>query len=213
MLHSVHGPRWYGARNVGHGGYAMRASIVLAIFGLSILGCHGTSRSNVVSAPAPVAAAAPGDVESGTVVVATLLDPMSTLSSRAGDDFTAQLDEPLLSKDGRVVIPAGSVLRGRVVTVDDGTDAQLDLVFDAIDTLTGTVRLEARLIDISPYGHAGSPLPGSSIDARIHPPIGPHAAVGGGPRDPNDQPYEQPRQISIPKGARMQVLLLEPLRR
>jgi hypothetical protein len=61
----------------------------------------------------------PGEVPDGTLLKARLRERLSTLSTRPGSRFTAEVSEPVM-RDGRVVVPAGSVLEGRVTWVRGG---------------------------------------------------------------------------------------------
>ena len=54
------------------------------------------------------------EIPSGTVVHVRLLDTLDTKRNRAGDRFTATLDEPLVSGD-RVIVPKGTPFRGHIV--------------------------------------------------------------------------------------------------
>src|SRR5882762_10121408 len=50
----------------------------------------------------------------GTSVRVRLLETLDTNRNRAGDRFTASLDEPVVSGD-RVVLPKGTTFHGRIV--------------------------------------------------------------------------------------------------
>ncbi|HTD44598.1 MAG TPA: hypothetical protein VK687_10470 [Bryobacteraceae bacterium] len=54
------------------------------------------------------------EIASGTVVHVRLLDTLDTKRNRAGDRFTATLDEPLVS-GSRVVVPKGTPFKGHIV--------------------------------------------------------------------------------------------------
>ena len=54
------------------------------------------------------------EIASGTVVHVRLLDTLDTKRNRAGDRFTATLDEPLVS-GGRVIVPKGTPFKGHIV--------------------------------------------------------------------------------------------------
>ena len=54
------------------------------------------------------------EIASGTVVHVRLLDTLDTKRNRAGDRFTATLDEPLVSRD-RVIVPKGTPFKGHIV--------------------------------------------------------------------------------------------------
>jgi hypothetical protein len=55
-----------------------------------------------------------GEIPSGTVVHVRLLETLDTKRNRAGDRFTATLDEPLVSGN-RVVVPKGTPFKGHIV--------------------------------------------------------------------------------------------------
>ncbi len=61
----------------------------------------------------------PGELREGTLLRARLTRQLSTLSTTEGTRFTALLTEPV-EKDGRVVMPVGSAIEGRVRTVHGG---------------------------------------------------------------------------------------------
>jgi hypothetical protein len=54
------------------------------------------------------------EIASGTVVHVRLLDTLDTKRNRAGDRFTATLDEPLVS-GSRVIVPKGTPFKGHIV--------------------------------------------------------------------------------------------------
>jgi hypothetical protein len=60
-----------------------------------------------------------GEVPDGTLVKASLREELSTLTTKPGARFTAAISEPVM-RDGRVVIPVGAVLEGRVTWVHGG---------------------------------------------------------------------------------------------
>jgi hypothetical protein len=62
---------------------------------------------------APIAQPAAITLPAGTRFRVRLLETLDTRRNRAGDRFTASLDEPLVSGD-RVVVPKGTVFQGRI---------------------------------------------------------------------------------------------------
>jgi hypothetical protein len=68
--------------------------------------------AGVTPPPAPVPPAVI-TLPAGTRFRVRLLETLDTKRNRAGDRFTASLDEPLVSGD-RVVVPKGTVFQGRV---------------------------------------------------------------------------------------------------
>jgi hypothetical protein len=64
-------------------------------------------------------ASPPGEIPEGTLVRVRLREELSTLTTRPGTPFTATVSEPVM-RDGRVIVPEGSVLEGRVTWVRGG---------------------------------------------------------------------------------------------
>ena len=60
-----------------------------------------------------------GELREGTLLKTRVSEALSTSSTLAGSKFTAEVMEPVM-KDSKVVIPAGSVLEGRVTEVHGG---------------------------------------------------------------------------------------------
>jgi hypothetical protein len=61
----------------------------------------------------------PGEVSEGTLVKVRLGETLSTLNTAAGTKFTARVTDPVLH-DGKVIIPTGSMLEGRVTWIRGG---------------------------------------------------------------------------------------------
>jgi hypothetical protein len=61
----------------------------------------------------------PGEVNEGTLVKVKLREELSTLATQPGTKFTAEVTEPVM-REGQVVVPAGSVMEGRVTWVRGG---------------------------------------------------------------------------------------------
>jgi hypothetical protein len=61
----------------------------------------------------------PGEVPDGTLVKVKLHEDLSSLTTKAGSSFTAEVSEPV-ERDGQVVVPVGSMLEGRVTWVRQG---------------------------------------------------------------------------------------------
>jgi len=62
----------------------------------------------------------PGEIGEGTLVKAKLRETLSTQTTTPGTQFSAVVSEPVV-REGQVIIPAGSVLDGRVTSVYSGT--------------------------------------------------------------------------------------------
>ncbi len=76
----------------------------------------------------------------GTVLVVGFRDTLSSATSQPGDRFAAELVEPVLL-NGRVAIPGGAVITGRVLSVEPGKRfggrAQLNLEFTGLQVGAG----------------------------------------------------------------------------
>jgi len=93
----------------------------------------------------------PGEVPDGTLVKVKLHEELSSLTTKAGTSFTAEVSEPV-ERDGQVVVPAGSMLEGRVTWVRGGkrigNSAAIHLEARTITLPDGSqYTLHARVID------------------------------------------------------------------
>jgi len=93
----------------------------------------------------------PGELAEGTLIKAKLQETLSTVTTVAGTKFTATVSEPLM-KDGKVIVPAGSMLEGKVTMVRGGKritgGAAIHLQPRSITLPDGGVYMvQARVID------------------------------------------------------------------
>jgi len=98
----------------------------------------------------------PNEIPDGTVVKVRLSQQLSTATTRVGTAFLAEVTEPIL-KDGRVIVPAGSLLDGRVTMVRGGGriggPAALHLEPRMVTLANGShYVLRARVIDTDRLG-------------------------------------------------------------
>ncbi|MBX6363651.1 MAG: hypothetical protein IRZ00_07275 [Gemmatimonadetes bacterium] len=108
-------------------------------------------------APAP-AAPAPGPavaaVPVGTTFSVTLNQTLSTRTNQPGDAFSGTLSAPILADDGRVLVPAGAAVHGRVTEVAKsdhvGETAILKLAFESIEFGGKTYPMSATVIEANP---------------------------------------------------------------
>jgi hypothetical protein len=102
------------------------------------------------SAPRTVTSSAPA----GTTFAVSLNETLSTGTSKAGDSFTATLEEAILDSNGNVLIPAGATVRGRVTRVaksgNVGETAVLNVAFESIAHGGRSYPLEATVIEANP---------------------------------------------------------------
>ena len=118
-------------------------------------------------------------IADGTELVVTIETTVSSDKSRAEDLVVGKLAEPIRSGE-RVVIPAGSEVRGHVIAAQRSGKvkglARLAVSFDRLEVKGKTYRIEASPIDVTAQKQKGR-------DAKI---IGGAAAVGaiiGGIKD------------------------------
>lgn len=102
------------------------------------------------SAPRTVTSTAPA----GTTFAVSLNEELSTGTSKAGDGFTATLEEAILDSNGNVLIPAGATVRGRVTRVaksgNVGETAVINVAFESISHNGRSYPLEATVIEANP---------------------------------------------------------------
>lgn len=93
----------------------------------------------------------PGELSEGTAIRVQLGESISTVTTQAGSRFTARIAEPVM-QDGRVYIPDGSILEGRVTSLHGGRriggGAAIHLEADKVTLPDGTIYpIHARVID------------------------------------------------------------------
>lgn len=80
-------------------------------------------------------------IAAGAAMTVSLITRLSTDSNKLGDLFGATVDEPLMV-DGKVVIPAGTQLQGRLTKVEEPHRtkgrAQMTLLFDELQVPDGS---------------------------------------------------------------------------
>ena len=102
---------------------------------------HDESSGGPISRNSPPSSSNLINVPTGTVLIVTFDQTLSSADSQAGDRFTARVAEPVLV-NGKVAIAAGSTISGRVVAVQTakrfGGRAQLDLEFASLRLASGS---------------------------------------------------------------------------
>ncbi|HZR27483.1 MAG TPA: BON domain-containing protein [Terriglobales bacterium] len=86
-------------------------------------GANTNMASNTTAAPAytPPPPPAPVSIPEGTMLAVSLVDPLSSESNKTGETFRASLATPLVGDDGRMAVPAGSEVEGRIVDAKPST--------------------------------------------------------------------------------------------
>jgi hypothetical protein len=97
----------------------------------------------------------PGEVPDGTLVKVKLMEELSSLTTKPGTSFTAEVSEPVL-RDGQVVVPVGALLEGRVTFVREGkrvgAAAAIHLEASTVTLPDGSrYMLRARVIDTNSW--------------------------------------------------------------
>ncbi len=108
-----------------------------------------------------------GEIREGTLLKARINQNLSTTSTLEGSKFTASLTEPIL-KDGRVILPIGSVVEGTITQVRSGRRisgrAALHLEVRDVTLPDGThYVIHAQLIDTDQYGHSNVDSEGTLV--------------------------------------------------
>jgi hypothetical protein len=93
-------------------------------------------------------------VQSGQVLRARLNTTLSSKTARVGNTFTATVTEPVYADNGTMVIPTGSVLTGRIDSVQaaqkGGKPGTIDAHFVSLRTPNGTNRsINGTLTDLT----------------------------------------------------------------
>jgi hypothetical protein len=125
---------------------------------------------------AATAPTAGGVVPAGSVVAVRLDEQLSTSSNEAGDAFTVTTTRPMLDDLGRVAVPAGSRLQGRVLAVDgadaDGETSMLVLGFESVAVGGRTYSLSGTVVEAHPQRRKPTATRGTAAK------VGAGAAVG-----------------------------------
>jgi hypothetical protein len=100
----------------------------------------------------------PGELPDGTLLKVKLRENLSSLTTRPGTKFTADITEPVM-REGRVIVPVGSLLEGRVTWVRGGKriggQAAIHLEPRAVTLPDGAQYiLRARVIDTDQWDRA-----------------------------------------------------------
>lgn len=113
-----------------------------------------------------------GELREGTLLRVRMSQALSTATAEPGTDFTASLTEPVY-KEGRVLLPAGALLHGRVTGVHSGHrisgPAMLHLEAKYVDLPDGTrFPVHAILVDTDQTNRSKVDSEGSLV-RRDHP--------------------------------------------
>lgn len=160
-------------------------------------------------------------VPKGTRMIVRLEGEIDTLRSRPGQPITARVLAPLYAPDGRVIVPAGATLRGRLVSVGSPERPRVRLLFESVDTVQGPAPIVA---EIEASQHARYPGPTrwrqvpadwyyGGLSTYAYGDLYGWGPWGGGPPGFGGYVWEpyNPREVYLPEGALLRLELDEPL--
>jgi len=127
-------------------------------------------------------------VPAGTEMHATLDTPLSSKTSRVGDEFTATVNQPVISQNGVVAIPAGARVRGQVSNIEEGKvlasvrgKARLDLKFNELVLPNGTtLPITASLLGVGQKTGAKADEEGGVSDKTQGKEVAKDVGIGAG---------------------------------
>jgi hypothetical protein len=130
-------------------GWVARSCVALALFGAAC------AHSAPPPAPEPAPPHAPPqspfyDVPAMSTFSVALINAVGTRLSAPGDAFRARVISPLTTLRGDTLVPVGSVLKGRVVAVEQAPASRIRLKFETLTTTHGPIPLYATLTEAQP---------------------------------------------------------------
>jgi len=89
------------------------------------------------------------EVPDGTAVKVRLNQTLHSDQHGTGSGFTASVTDPVYGDEGRILIPAGSVVQGKILTFQEDPP-RLQLEFTEIDVRGEVQELQASLVEFEP---------------------------------------------------------------
>ena len=130
-------------------------------------------REAVAEAPAPAREPEPVTIPAGTELQLVLENELSSATSQVGDKVTARVSRAT-SPDGAIVLPGGTVLKGRVSRADAAGrvkgKSHLSVAFDRITVRGVEHRLDTTAIDVAgpdSHGRDAAIIGGSTVGGAI----------------------------------------------
>jgi hypothetical protein len=177
-----------------------------------------------------------GELREGTLLKTKMISALSTESTVTGSRFTAEVTEPI-ERNGRVIIPVGSILEGRVTEVHGGKrisgGALLHLETSNVTLPDGTHYIvHAQVIDtgtsdfnvsdegtLKKKGHVKETLAvmggvtgaGAATGAMLGGGVGAAVGAGIGAGVSSVIWFKQDRQATLPKDVRLVFSLTAPM--
>ena len=151
-------------------------------------------------------------VAAGTPLTVSMDTPLDTMSSAAGQSFTATVQTPLRSADGAIIVPQGAKVHGVLASSGTVDHPRLRLDLQSVDTADGSAPIQASVRHASRTDYAGpTEFAPTGDDPFLYPydsaAWGWWGPMGGGPLYDSYTPTE----IRVPRGASMQLVLTRPL--
>ncbi|HYG98790.1 MAG TPA: fibronectin type III domain-containing protein [Terriglobales bacterium] len=127
-------------------------------------------------------------VPAGTEFSASLDGPLSSKTSKPGDEFTASITQPIRAQNGTVALPSGTRLRGQVSNVEQGKilasvrgKARMDLRFTEVVLPNGTVLpVTATLLGVGQKTGASTGQEGEVTDKTQGKEVAKDVGIGAG---------------------------------
>jgi hypothetical protein len=166
-----------------------------------------------------------GAVAAGTPFTVRLNDSLGTAVSQPGDDFSALVLTPLYTKDGRLIVPRGALLFGRVSDVRHAPHSGLCLQILTVETTGQPTSVQATVRRAGSAGFVDSVetyQPDLGYDAIVRPPHDERndpplshmvQGVGGGPlaAPAAHEPLKSSDRLFLPEGTELLLELARPL--
>lgn len=93
-------------------------------------------------------------VPTGTTFAVHLDNMLATDQNQVGDPFTATISDPIVDVDGRVLLPVGAKVRGRVTAAEKsdrvGETAVITLAFESVSFDGQSYPLQASVVEANP---------------------------------------------------------------
>lgn len=93
-------------------------------------------------------------VPTGTTFAVNLDETLATDQNQPGDPFTATISDPIVDLDGRVLLPVGAKVRGRVTAAEKsdrvGETAVITLAFESVSFEGRSYPMQASVVEANP---------------------------------------------------------------
>jgi hypothetical protein len=150
--------------------------------------------------------------QAGATFRAEMDGSIGTQASRVGDTFTATVKDPVVDDSGRVLVPRGAKLYGRVTGITrEATGPRLRVGFSDVTTTSGErVPIDARIVDIQSTTYASersSPSAAVVSDSVGNPWMGYDSVL----QSPSYSSDTYVSDLAVASGSEMKLELTRPL--